>query len=255
MSSELFNLKGRIALVTGSSRGLGKAMAQGLGEAGAVVVLNSRGHDELENTVTSFKAKGIGCNGYAFDVSDEKAVKDNIEKIESQVGPIHILVNNAGINFRGSVEDYKSENWQRLMATNLDAVYYVSQAVGKHMIERKEGKIINTASIASEISRPRIVPYSASKGAVKMLTKGLAVEWGKHNIQVNAIGPGFFRTEMNEELVQDKEFNSWVCDTAPAGRWGEPDELVGTAVFLASAASDYVTGQIIYVDGGWLCKY
>jgi len=249
---DLFNLGNRIAFVTGSSRGLGLAMAEGLGHAGAAVVLNGRDRARLEKARDSLQRAGIQVAAYAFDVTDESAVADGVERIEKEVGPIAILVNNAGRTFRAPAEEFPTERWREIMDLNVDAVFYVSRAVGKRMVERKRGKVINIASLLSEAARPTIAPYTASKGAVKMLTKALAVEWAKHNVQVNAIGPGYFTTEMNRPLFTDPEFDAWVKARTPAGRWGDPRELVGAAVFLASAASDFVTGQVIYVDGGWL---
>ncbi len=249
---KLFDLSGKVALVTGSSRGLGFAMARGLGEAGATVVLNSRHDEALQKAVDRLRAGGLSCRGYAFDVSDEAAVYQVVEAIESDVGPLGILVNNAGMNVRAPLEEFKTEDWFRIMDTNLNGVFYLSMAVGKRMIERRAGKIVNIASISSEVVRFKTAPYCVSKGAVKLLTKGLGVEWAKYNIQVNAIGPGFFLTELTESLAKEEEFNSWVCAGTPMGRWGKPEELVGTAVYLASDASSFLTGQTIYVDGGWL---
>lgn len=250
----LFDLSGKTALVTGSSQGLGYAIAQGLGEAGARVVLNGRNAEKLEKARSSLEKTGLDARGYAFDVADEWGVTVGVERIEEEVGPIGILVNNAGINRRSPAEDFPTQDWRDIFGTNLDGMFFVSRAVGKRMIERKEGKVVNIASLLSEAARPSITPYAASKGAVKMLTKGLAVEWAKHNIQVNAIGPGYFVTEMNKPLKADEAFDAWVKSQAPAGRWGEPNELVGAAVFFASRASDYVSGQVLYVDGGWLAS-
>lgn len=249
---QLFSLKGKVALITGSSRSIGLAIAEGFGKAGAKVVLNGRGIDRLEKARQSLKAKGVEVFAYSFDVTREQEVLEFVKKTEKEVGSIDILVNNAGINLRAPIEDFETDKWHELMNLNLNAVFYVSKAVGKQMIRRKRGKIINIASLLSEAARPTIAPYAASKGAIKMFTKSLAVEWAKHNIQVNAIGPGYFVTEMNKTLVENKKFNDWVCKRTPAGRWGDPSELIGSAVFFASSASDFVTGQILYVDGGWL---
>jgi gluconate 5-dehydrogenase len=251
---DLFDLSGRMALVTGSSRGLGRAIAHGLAEAGAAVVLNGRDQRRLEQVADEFRADGLSAHAYSFDVTDEGQVEAAAEAIEGQVGPINILVNNAGVNLRAPLEEYETSRWRALMAVNLDAVFYVTRAVGRRMIKRREGKIINIASLMSEGGRPTTAPYAASKGAVKMLTRALAVEWGRHNVQVNAIGPGYFATEMTQRLRDDPQADRWVCERTPAGRWGDPRELVGAAVFLASQASSFVNGQVIYVDGGWLAS-
>ena len=250
----LFNLDGRIALVTGSSRGLGRAIAEGLAQAGARVVLNGRNAEALEAARYEMASAGLDVSASRFDITDEEDVERAVVRIEEEVGPLGILVNNAGINRRAPIEEFPTEAWRELMSVNLDGMFFVSRAVGRRMIPRKRGKVVNIASLLSEAARPSISPYAASKGAVKMLTKGMAVEWAKHNIQVNAIGPGYFLTDMNQALVADEKFDAWVKQKAPAGRWGDPAELVGAAVFFASAASDFVTGQILYVDGGWLAN-
>jgi len=248
----LFDLTGKTALVTGSSRGLGKVLARGLGRAGARIVLNSRHADALEKVKEELGAEGIAAHVRPFDVTDEAQVEEAVAGIEAQVAPIDILVNNAGINLRGKLEEFPAEHWRRLMDINLNGVFHVTRAVGRAMVKRGRGKIINICSLMSEGGRPTTAPYAASKGALKMLTKALAVEWGPHNIQVNGIGPGYFLTEMTRHMAEDPEWDGWVKASSPAGRWGEPEELVGPAVFLASEASSFVNGQIIYVDGGWL---
>lgn len=250
----LFSLKGQIALVTGSSRGLGRAVALGLCQAGARVVLNGRNPDALKSARAEMSAAGFDVAASRFDIADEGDVEKAVARIEDEVGPVSILVNNAGINRRAPFEEFPTAEWREVMAVNLDGMFFVSRAVGKRMVARKRGKVVNIASLLSEAARPSITPYAASKGAVKMLTKGMAVEWAKHNIQVNAIGPGYFTTDMNQALVADETFDAWVKQKTPAGRWGDPSELVGAAVFFASAASDFVTGQILYVDGGWLAN-
>ena len=249
---QLFSLKGKRAFITGSSQGLGLAMAEGLGKAGATVILNGRNVKKLERARKKLRARRIRTFAYPFDVTQEEQVIAGVAAIEKEVGPIDILVNNAGINLRAPIEDFPTAQWHQLMDLNLNAVFYVSKAVGKRMIRRRRGKVINIASLLSEAARPTIAPYTASKGGIKMFTKAMATEWAKHNIQVNAIGPGYFATPMNEKLVKDKRFDAWVKARTPAGRWGDPSELVGAAVFFASRASDFVTGQILYVDGGWL---
>ena len=246
----LFGLSGRVALVTGSSAGIGRAIARGLAEAGAVVVVNGRSADKVETVVAEIEAGGGAAHASVFDVTDSAAVRDAVSRIESEIGPIDILVNNAGIQRRAPLEDYVEETWRELMKTNLDSVFFVGQAVARAMIPRRRGRIINICSVQSELGRPGIAPYTASKGAVKMLTKGMAIDWGKHGIRVNGLGPGYFRTELNKALVEDEKFSSWLAGRTPLGRWGEVDELVGAAIFLASDASSFVNGHILYVDGG-----
>jgi gluconate 5-dehydrogenase len=248
----LFDISGKRVLISGSSQGLGFAMAQGLAENGAIVILNGRNQDRLRKAEAELKKIHSEIYSFNFDVTDEQAVIDNIDKIESTVGPIDVLINNAGINVRGQLEDFSSDDWSKLMDINLNAVFYLGKAVAKKMIPRNKGKIINIASLVSQAARKSIAPYTASKGAVKMLTKGMAIDWAQYNIQVNAIGPGYFATEMNTALVNDKDFDAWVKSKTPAARWGNPEELVGAAQFLSSKASDFITGQIMYVDGRWM---
>ena len=251
-SLPLFDLTGRRALITGSSRGIGLAYAHAVAEAGAEVVLNSRKAEDVEKAVEEMRAAGHTATGYAFDVADPVAVEANVGRIEAEVGPIDILFNNAGIPRRAPLVEFPIETWRELMAINLDAVFYLGQAVAKRMIPRGSGKIINTCSLGSELARATIAPYTTSKGAVKMLTKAMCVEWAKHGIQVNGIGPGYIKTEMNVALTTNPEFDAFVKRRTPAGRWGEVDELKGVAIFLAAPASDFVNGQILYVDGGVL---
>ncbi len=254
MSASLFDLTGRLALVTGSSQGIGHALATGLADAGARIVLNGRDRERLEAAANGFgprahrAADGLGV----FDVTDPDAVEAGVARIEREVGPIDILVNNAGIQRRAPLDRFAVETWREVMRTNLDSVFLVGQAVARRMIERGAGKIINIASLQSEAARPGIAPYSASKGAVKMLTRGMCADWARHGLQVNAIGPGYFATEMNQALRDDPAFDAWLRGRTPAGRWGRVEELQGAAVFLASAASSFVNGQILYVDGGVL---
>lgn len=249
-SLSLFDLSGKIALITGSTRGIGHALAQGLAQAGAHVILNGRDPDALENARAAMAAKGAKVSASAFDVADRAAVIAAVEAIETHTGPIGILVNNAGIQRRGAFETFPEETWHEVMNANVHGVFHVAQAVGARMLPRKKGKIINICSLTSELGRASIIPYTTSKGAVKMMTRGMCAEWGRHNIQTNGIGPGYIRTELNKALIEDEKFSAWVCARTPAGRWAEAEELVGAAIFLASKASDYVNGQILYVDGG-----
>ncbi len=250
MGLEQFSLEGRLALVTGSSQGIGLALAQGLGEAGASVVLNGRDTDKLATAAETLRAKGLTIHERAFDVTDSAAVTEAVDAIERDIGAIEILVNNAGMQFRSPLEEYPEEAWHRLVKTNIDSVFYVGKAVAQHMIPRKSGKIINICSVQSELGRYSIAPYTMTKGAVKMLTKGMCIDWGRYNLQVNGIGPGYFNTPLNEALVDDPKFTEWVKGRTPTGRWGETEELVGAAVFLASPASSFVNGHVLYVDGG-----
>jgi len=247
---QLFGLTGRVALITGSSAGIGRALAEGLAGAGATVVLNGRTRETVEDAANSIAAAGGQAHVSVFDVTDSAAVVTGVQAIEESIGPIEILINNAGMQRRGPLEDYAEETWDLLMRTNLDSVFFVSKAVAQRMIPRKRGKIINICSVQSELGRPNIAPYTASKGAVKMLTKGMAIDWGKHGIQVNGLGPGYFKTELNQALVDDPGFSSWLAGRTPLGRWGNVEELVGAAVFLASPSSSFVNGHILYVDGG-----
>ncbi|MBK3395696.1 MULTISPECIES: SDR family oxidoreductase [Methylobacterium] len=252
MSTALFDLSGRRALVTGSSQGIGLSLALGLGRAGAAIVLNGRDAAKLDGAVAELRNEGITAEAAAFDVSDAAAVKAGVDRIEAEIGPLDILVNNAGIQRRAPLEEYSVETWHELMRVNLDSVFYVGQAVARHMIGRKRGKIINIASLQSEAARYSIAPYTASKGAVKNLTKGMCTDWARHGLQVNGIGPGYFATPLNQALIENPDFDAWLRNRTPAGRWGRVEELQGAAIFLASSASDFVNGQILYVDGGVL---
>jgi gluconate 5-dehydrogenase len=248
--ASLFDLSGRIALVTGSSAGIGFALAQGLGRAGATVVVNGRGSDKVALAARMLRDEGSTAAEMPFDVTDSGAVRAAVGRIEDSIGPIDILVNNAGMQRRGPLEDYPEETWHELMKVNVDSVFYVGQAVAKRMIPRRRGKIINICSVQSELGRPSIAPYTTTKGAVKMLTKGMAIDWGPHGLQVNGIGPGYFKTELNQALVDDRAFSDWLIGRTPSRRWGELEDLIGAGVFLASDASNLVNGQILYVDGG-----
>lgn len=250
MSLSLFSLAGKIALVTGSGQGIGLALAEGLSDAGAHVVLNGRDKAKLERAQQALKAAGRKASIAPFDVTDHAAVEAGVAMIEAEIGPIDILINNAGMQKRAPITEFPVEGWHEVINTNLHSVFYVTQAVTKRMVPRKRGKIISIGSVMSELGRTTIIPYTASKGAVKMMTRGLAAELGKHNIQANAIGPGYFATEINAALIADEAFSNWVCSRTPAGRWGETRELAGAAIFLSSAASDYVNGHLLMVDGG-----
>jgi len=249
MTNKLFDLSGRIALLTGATQGLGFAIARGLGQAGATIVLNGRNAEKLEKAVSTLSKEGLTVHGSLFDVRDRNQIQQKITEVERKIGPIDILVNNAGIQRIGPLEAAEESVWRDVIDTNLTAVFLTTKEVVRGMIQRKSGKIINMCSQTSERSRPTLGPYAASKGGLKMLTKAMAVDWAKYNIQVNGIAPGYFITAMMTP-AKDPSFHDWVRSRTPMGRWGDPPELVGAAVFLASRASDFVTGQIINVDGG-----
>ena len=249
----LFDLTGKTALITGSARGLGFAYAKGLANAGAHVILNDLNDIVLQEAVEQLQSKGLSAQGIAFNVADEKAVEQAFQQIDEQDIAIDILINNAGIQYRQSIVDLALADWQKVIDVNLTSVFLVSKAAASRMIARNTGgKIINIASLTSEAARPTVSPYTAAKGGVKMLTRSMAAEWAKFNIQANAIGPGYILTDMNTALINNADFDKWVKNSNPAERWGKPEELVGTAIFLSSTASDYINGQVIYVDGGWL---
>jgi gluconate 5-dehydrogenase len=245
-----FDLTGRLALVTGSGKGIGFGLARGLGQAGAQVVLNGRDETRLAEAARTLRSEGLKIDVAPFDAADYVAVAAAVGRVEVEIGPIDILVNNAGMQFRSPLEDFPVEKWSELMRTNIDSAFFVGQAVARRMIPRGQGKIINIASVQSELARPGIAPYTATKGAIKQLTRGMCTDWAKYGIQVNAIAPGYFRTELNQALVDNAEFSAWLEKRTPAGRWGKVEELVGAAVFLASDASSFVNGHTLYVDGG-----
>ena len=245
-----FDLTGRRALITGSGQGIGLALARALAAAGAEVVLNGRDEAKLARAADGLRAAGATVGIAAFDVTEQDAVTAGIAWIEDELGPIHILVNNAGLTRRVPLQDVPQATWHEVMRTNLDAVFYVGQAVARRMIERGGGKIVNVCSVQSELGRPGTAPYASSKGAVKMLTKGMCADWAKFGIQVNGLGPGYFATELTKPLVDDPAFSAWLCARTPAGRWGQVDELGGAIVFLCAPASDFVNGHVLYVDGG-----
>ncbi len=251
MSHPVFDVEGKVILVTGSARGLGAAFAHGFLEAGARVVLNSAHEESMAAAQEKLRGEGYDVPGYCFDISDETAVTAAIARIEEEVGPIDVLVNNAGIQRRKPLLEVPAEPWREVLEGNLTGAFLVGRAAAVRMAQRGHGKIINVTSLNAALARTGIAPYCSAKGGLKMLTQSMATEWGEYGINVNAIGPGYFDTEMTAPLVQDPEFDAWVRSEVPLRRWGRPSDLVGTALFLASAASDYVDGQTIFVDGGW----
>lgn len=252
VSIALFDLTGRTALITGSSRGIGLALARGLGAAGAQIIVNARNLDQAKAVATSLATEGIATQACAFDVTEPAQVARAIAQCEAEIGPLDILINNAGIQHRQPLLDLDHADWRAVMSTNLDSVFSVSREVARAMIPRGRGKIISIASLMSEVARPGTAPYAAAKGGVKMLTRAMCVEWAAHGLQINAIGPGYFATDLTAALVADPTFDQWIRGRTPAGRWGRVEELVGAAVFLASDASNFVNGQTLYVDGGVL---
>lgn len=246
MAFQHFDLTGRRALVTGSSQGIGFALAQGLTAAGAEVVLNGRDTAKLAEAA----ARLSSAQTLAFDATDHAAVRAAIDGFEAQGKSIDIVVNNAGMQHRGPLEDFPEDAFQRLLQTNIASVFNVGQACARHMIARGRGKIINIASVQSALARPSIAPYTATKGAVANLTKGMATDWAKHGLQCNAIAPGYFETPLNAALMADPAFNAWLEKRTPAGRWGKVEELQGACIFLASDAASFVNGHVLYVDGG-----
>jgi gluconate 5-dehydrogenase len=255
MANAPFDLSSRSALVTGGGSGLGYAIAHGLARAGARVSINGRNRDKLEAAAARLAGEGFEVRVVPFDVTDVNATRAAVAGLERAAGAIDILVNNAAINKRAPFDTYSIDDWRDLMSANLDGPFHVTQAVLGGMKARRSGKIVNICSLASDLGRPNIVPYAVSKGGLKQFTRALAVELAPHNIQVNGIVPGFFRTEMNAGLVDDPQFSAWVEKRTPAGRWAEPDEIAGAAVFLASPAADFVTGAMLNVDGGFAAAY
>jgi gluconate 5-dehydrogenase len=250
MADKLFDLNGRVALVTGSSGGLGRVLAEGLARNGVTVIINGRQRKKVDAVVDSLKGKGYNAVPSLFDVTRPAEIHKAAEQVNALYGPPDIIINNAGLNLRHPLEDFPEEDWDTILNTNLKSAYLVSKAFVKPMITKKVGKIINICSLQSELGRKTIAPYAASKGGLKMLTKAMAAEWAQYNIQVNGIGPGYFKTELTRPLFEDDTFDRWLTGRTPAGRWGEPEELVGTLLFLSSKASSFINGQVIYVDGG-----
>lgn len=256
MSLSLFNLKGRIALITGGTQGIGAAIAKGLGEAGATLIINARNQDKLDAAIKELEKRNIKAIGSLFDITDAKGIKIAVSDIEKNIGPIDILVNNAGIIRRAPAEDLEEKDWNEVIETNLTAPFVLSKYVGKNMIQRRRGKIINICSLMSELGRDSVAAYAAAKGGLKMLTRNLATEWACHNIQVNGIGPGYIATPINTSYREaGNPLNDYIISRTPAGRWGTPEDLVGATIFLASDASNFVNGQILYVDGGLLTTF
>ena len=249
MAGTLFDLSGRRILITGSSMGIGQALARGLGEHGASIVLNARNAERLDEAAEALRGEGLTVETAAFDVTDAEAVKAAVSMLE-EAGPIDGLINNAGMQFRTPLEDFPAEMFETLFRTNVTSAFLVGQAVARAMIKRGKGRIINIASVQSALARPGIAPYTATKGAVANLTKGMATDWAKYGLQVNAIAPGYFKTPLNQALVDDPAFTEWLEKRTPAGRWGTVDELVGAAVFLMSDGATFVNGHTLYVDGG-----
>jgi len=250
MTLEIFDLTGKLALITGSSQGIGFALARGLAGAGAEIVLNGRDPSKLAAAADTLTQEGATVHQLAFDATDHAGVRKAVDDFEATTGPIDILINNAGMQHRSPLEDFPAEAFEKLLQTNVASVFHVGQAVARHMIARKSGKIINIASVQTQLARPGIAPYTATKGAVGNLTKGMATDWAQHGLNCNAIAPGYFDTPLNAALVNDPEFSGWLAKRTPAGRWGNVEELVGAAVFLSSAASSFVNGHTLYVDGG-----
>jgi gluconate 5-dehydrogenase len=249
--ADLFDVSGQVILITGSSRGLGFAFATGFAKAGAKVVVNGTSSRTVDPAVERIRQQGGLAWGYPFDVTDDDRVEQSIARIEREVDPIDVLINNAGIQRRAPLEELTLENWMAVIDVNLTSVFIVTKHVGQAMIERKRGTIINVSSLNAEGSRPTIANYCAAKGGLEAFTRSIATEWGKYNVRANAIAPGYFITDLTRPLVDDPAFDAWVRQNVPLGRWGDPSELVGTAIFLASKASSYISGRVIAVDGGW----
>ncbi|WP_298261187.1 SDR family oxidoreductase [uncultured Litoreibacter sp.] len=250
MSLTLFDLSGKRALITGSSQGIGLALARGLAEAGAEVVLNGRDREKLSAAAKVLRDDGHIVHELAFDATDHLGVRSAIDAFETETGQIDILVNNAGMQHRSALEDFPADAFEQLLQTNVASVFHVGQACARHMIKRGAGKIVNICSVQTALARPGIAPYTATKGAVANLTKGMATDWAKHGLQCNGLAPGYFDTPLNKALVDDPEFSAWLSNRTPAGRWGNVEELVGTCIFLSSAASSFVNGTTVFVDGG-----
>ena len=252
MSHPLFNLKGKTALITGSSRGLGRAIAEGLAQAGARIIVNGTQADRTQSAQKELQAQGYDVEALVFDVTNEQAVTQAFTDLDTRHIAVDILVNNAGIQLRKPMVELTTPEWNKVIDTNLTSCFVIGREAAKRMIARGHGKVINIASLTSELARATVAPYTVAKGGIKMLTKAMAAEWAVHGLQANAIGPGYMITEMNQALIDNPTFDAWVKGRTPAKRWGKPEVLVGAAIFLASEASNYVNGQVIYVDGGMI---
>jgi len=246
----LFSLNQHRILITGSYRGLGLAIARGLAGAGATVIINGRNESGVAEAVALSRKEGMDAHGAAFDITDEASVAEGLDRLQDELGPLDAVVNNAGIQRRHPLHEMPVEDFRLVLETNLTAAFLIAKHVAPGMMKRRRGKIINMCSLMSDLARPTTGNYAAAKAGLRMLTRSMAAEWGPHGLQVNAIGPGYFETDMTRPLKEDPDFNAWICGRTPAGRWGQPEELQGIAIFLASRASDYINGQIIYVDGG-----
>ena len=251
MIEKLFSVKDKLILITGSSQGIGLSLAKGFAEAKAKVIINGRNLDRINSALNQLKKINQNTIGIDFDIKNRDQVEKKILEIESRIGAIDVLINNAGIHRRASLEELSLDDWNEVLETNLTSVFFISQCVAKNMIKRRSGRIINITSLNAEMARPTIANYCAAKAGLKMLTKSMATEWAKYNILTNAIGPGYFITELTKPLSENKEFDDWVKKEVPLGRWGNTNELIGSAIFLASDASNYINGQTIYIDGGW----
>jgi gluconate 5-dehydrogenase len=252
MTTNLFDLTGRTALVTGSTRGLGRALAGALGRAGARVIVHGRDAGRAEAVAESLRGEGIDAGSRAFDLADERAISEGVAAVQAEFGGIHVLVNNAGFIDRAPLTDVDTASWREMFDVNVTSAMLTARAVVPEMMGRGEGKIINICSVLTEVARPGVGAYATTKAALKMLTQSMCAEWAPHGIQANAIGPGYIKTELNESLAQSSSFDAWLTARTPAGRWGEPSDLEGAVVFLAAPASDFVNGQVLYVDGGLL---
>lgn len=249
---DLFSLKNKKVLITGSAQGIGYLLATGLAENGAEIIINDITDERAEHAASQLRDAGYIAHACAFNVTDGQAVSNAIQKIEQTIGEIDVLINNAGIQRRHPFTEFPEAEWDAVIDVNQKSVFLVSQAVSRYMVQRQRGKIINICSMQSELGRDTITPYAASKGAVKMLTRGMCVELARYNIQVNGIAPGYFKTDMTKALVDDEAFTQWLCKRTPAARWGNPEELIGAAIYLSSRASDFVNGHLLFVDGGML---
>jgi len=252
----LFDISDKNVLITGSTQGIGYELARGFIKAGATVYLNARKPEKLEDSLSNLSSEELHARGAVFDVTDQVQVKQGIKQVMDEVGQLDVLINNAGIVKREKLETMKLADWEDVIKTDLTSPFIVSQQVVKHMINQGSGKIINICSLMSELGRDTVGAYAAAKGGLKMLTRNMATEWARYNIQINGIGPGYIATPINTQYRQPgNPLNDYIISRTPAQRWGRPEDLIGSALFLASAASDFINGQIIYVDGGLLATF